>query len=231
MLLLLGTRRRMPPSLVILLVGSVYTVAFKLNVIDFTQGAGIAAPRFHLPALADVWTGFLLLALPQVPLTIANAIVATSQVASDLVPKRQLSVRTLGLNSALINIVNSFIGGVPVSHASAAMTQHQSSGARPGTSVIIYGAAYLLVGLFLSGTFAGLAKAFPLPMLGVVLLFEGLALLLLARDTAAARDDFAVVLLVGLLASTLPYGYFIGLLAGTAIHHLGRGGSAGSLSP
>jgi hypothetical protein len=57
-------------------------------------------------------------------------------------------------------------------------------------------------------------------MLGVILVFEALALLLLARDMAAAKADLAIVFLVGLMANGLPYGYLFGLVVGTALHYL-----------
>jgi hypothetical protein len=67
--------------------------------------------------------------------------------------------------------------------------------------------------------FARLVQVFPLPILGVILLFQAVALLLLARDVAPAKADFAILLSVGLAASSLPYGYLIGLIGGTLIHH------------
>ena len=59
-----------------------------------------------------------------------------------------------------------------------------------------------------------------MPVLGVILLFEGLALMLLIRDTTGSKFDFFLVLLVGLMASGLPDGYLIGLVVGTILAHL-----------
>lgn len=58
-------------------------------------------------------------------------------------------------------------------------------------------------------------------MLGVILLFEALALIWLVRDTAQSRSQFPVAVLVGLRAVGLPYGYVIGLIVGTALVYLG----------
>jgi hypothetical protein len=68
---------------------------------------------------------------------------------------------------------------------------------------------------------------FPKPILGVILFFEALGLLVLARDTAEVKADFLIVLLVGLLAVSLPYGYLIALLVGTALVPLVRRGMTG----
>jgi len=58
---------------------------------------------------------------------------------------------------------------------------------------------------------------FPLAIIGVLLLFEGLALMLLVRDMTASKTDLSIVILVGLIASGLPYGYLIGVVVGTAL--------------
>ena len=73
---------------------------------------------------------------------------------------------------------------------------------------------------FFSAGFQKVTQIFPLPILGVILLFEGIALMLLVRDTAASKRDFLIVLIVGLLASSLPYGYLIGLVGGTFLAYL-----------
>jgi len=44
--------------------------------------------------------------------------------------------------------------------------------------------------------------------------------MLLCRDMAASLADFAVVLVVGLSAVALPYGYVVGLLLGLLLHYV-----------
>lgn len=100
------------------------------------------------------------------------------------------------------------------------MVGHYTFGARTGGSLVIYGSIYLALGLFLSGSFQTAIQLFPMPILGVILLFEGLNLALLARDMAASKFEFAVVLLTGLLCVGLPYGYVLGLVVGTLLAHL-----------
>jgi hypothetical protein len=177
-------------------------------------------PQLHIPQPRDLWAGFVLLALPQIPLSIGNSLLATAQATGDLFPGRGLSVQRIGFTYGLMNVVSPFLSGVPIGHGSGGLARYYTFGARTGGSVIIYGSLCLFLGLFVSHGFARLVQVFPLPILGVILLFEGLALLLLSRDTAASRKDFAILLLVGLMAGGLPYGYVFGLVAGTAIHYL-----------
>ena len=218
-LLLMGNRR-FPPALLIILIGLAYAFAFKLDWTAVSQSFGFRLPQLHAPALPDIWTGFLLLALPQIPLSIGNSILATSQITSDLFPDRSLPVRKIGFTYATMNLLNPFLSGIPTCHGSGGMAGHYAFGARTGGSVVIYGMFYLLFGLFFSRGFSQLVQAFPLPILGVILLFEALALLMLSKDMSESKADFAIVLLVGLMASGLPYGYVIGLIAGTAMHYL-----------
>jgi MFS superfamily sulfate permease-like transporter len=161
----------------------------------------------------------VVLALPQLPLSLGNSILATRQVSADLFPERRLSIRQISLTYSLMNLVNPWLGGVPTCHGSGGMAGHYAFGARTGGSVVIYGLLYLSLGFFLSGGFLLAIEFFPKPVLGVILLFEGLALMRLVGDMAASKIDFTLVLLVGLLCVGLPYGYVIGLVVGVLLAH------------
>jgi MFS superfamily sulfate permease-like transporter len=120
-----------------------------------------------------------------------------------------------------MNLVNPWFGGVPTCHGAGGLAGHFAFGGRTGGSVVIYGAILVLLGLFFGAGFDTVAKTFPLPMLGILLLFEALALIWLVRDTATSRTEFPLAVLVGLLAVGLPYGYLIGLVVGTVLFYLG----------
>ncbi|HOJ13397.1 MAG TPA: putative sulfate/molybdate transporter [Deltaproteobacteria bacterium] len=218
---LLGNRR-FPAALAVVVMGLVYAFAFNL------EGDALASSLgFHLPSLAsfspaDMATGFVVLALPQIPLSLCNSVLATRQLAVDLFPERPLSIKRIGLTYAVMNLVNPWFGGVPTCHGSGGMAGHFAFGGRTGGSVVIYGALLVTCGLFLGTGFDHVVKAFPLPMLGVLLLFEALALIWLIRDVVGEANGFPVTVLVGLVAAGLPYGYVIGLIAGTVLWRLGR---------
>ena len=214
--------RRYPPALIILLLGVVYAFVFKFDALNLAGGVGLALPQPHVPLPSDVLQGFLLLALPQIPLSLGNSILATEQMARDLFPERHIGVRRIGLTYSLMNLVAPFLGGIPVCHGSGGMAGHYAFGARTGGSVVLYGAFLVALGLFFSPGFAGIIQAFPLPVLGVILCFEGLTLMQLIRDTVQEEGGLAVALLVGVLAACLPYGFLIGIVAGTLVAHLSK---------
>jgi MFS superfamily sulfate permease-like transporter len=121
-----------------------------------------------------------------------------------------------------MNVINPWFGGIPTCHGSGGLAGHYTFGGRTGGSVVIYGAMYLVLGLFFGGSFQHVIEVFPRPVLGVMLAFEGLAMLVLVRDIAGERRDLLIAVLVGLMAVGLPYGYLIGLVVGTALVYLWR---------
>jgi hypothetical protein len=176
-----------------------------------------------MPSLGSVITGFCVLALPQIPLSLGNSIYASSRIIKDYFPEKDVPVRKIGFTYSLMNIICPFFGGVPVCHGSGGLAGHYGFGARTGGSIVIYGLLYVVMGLWLGGNVNGAAVLFPKPVLGVILLFEGLALLNLVRDMAPAKNEFVIVVLVALAAVGLPYGYLIGMAGGTALHYFQKG--------
>ena len=217
--LLLGNRR-LPAALPVMALGVAFA-AYRLDSATLAGTLGLHLPRTYMPQLSDLATGFLLLALPQIPLSLGNSVLATRQLATDLFPERTLTVRRIGITYALMNLVNPWFGGVPTCHGSGGMAGHYAFGGRTGGSVIIYGIFFVALGLFFGPGFDKIVGAFPLPILGVLLLFEALSLVWLIRDTAASRSDTAIAALVGLLAVGLPYGYLVGLVIGTLLAWVG----------
>jgi hypothetical protein len=220
LVLVLGTHRRYPAALAVVAMGVVYAAITGIDVVRIAGGFGLSAPMLHLPSGPDVATGFLLLALPQIPLSLGNSILATRQVAQDLFPERPLTIRGIGTTYGLMNLVNPFFGGIPTCHGSGGMAGHYAFGGRTGGSVIYYGLFYLTLGVFFAGAFTEVIRVFPLPVLGVLLLGEGLAMMRLIADVAPSRRDLPVALLVGVAAVGLPYGYLVGMAGGTLIVYL-----------
>jgi hypothetical protein len=221
-LLLLGNRV-FPPAPLLIAFGVAYAFAFKLSAGVLAHSVAFQLPRIQTPRASDILTGFLVLALPQLPLSLGNSILATRQIAQDLFPQRPIGIRKISYTYSLMNLINPFFGGVPTCHGSGGMAGHYAFGGRTGGSIVIYGSIYLTLGLFLSHGFQTAIELFPRPVLGVILAFEGLVLIRLIRDMASSFADFTVVVLVALMCVGLPYGYVIGLVVGTLAAHFLKG--------
>lgn len=224
LILVLLKNRRFPAALAAILLGLVYAFTFKINAAGLPTGqAGLtSAFGFHWPALrmpgwGAVGTGFILLALPQIPLSLGNSILATRQLNEDLFPERPLTINKIGWTYTLMNIVSPLFGGVPVCHGSGGMMGHYTFGARTGGSLLIYGGMYLLLGLFFSRAFAQVVQIFPMPVLAAILFVEALSLMMLIRDLSSDRAGLWVACMVGLMACALPYGFIVGMAAGVIV--------------
>jgi len=220
-IILIGNRRY-PAALFVIALGLAYAIVFKLNGPALLEGIGFRLPHVYRPTTQDVWLGFVLLALPQIPLSLGNSVLATRQITEDLFPERPVTVRGIGFTYSLMNLINPFFGGIPTCHGSGGMMGHYAFGGRTGGSVILYGMLYLILGLFFSGSFAHVVQVFPLPILGVLLLIEGLRIMLLIRDTVDVKAEFSIAVLVGLIAAGLPYGYLVGIVIGTILFYVTR---------
>ena len=215
--------RRFPPALFVIALGVVYAFVFKLTPHDLAGAAGFTLPQVRHVSLDSMIAGFTLLAIPQIPLSLGNSVLATRQAVEDLFPEKQIGVRKLSFTYAAMNLVNPFFGGVPTCHGSGGLIGHYTFGARTGGSIIIYGSLFVILGLYFAAGFQQVVQVFPLPVLGVLLFFEGVALMLFARSEAGSKRDFFVVIATGVVANGLPYGYASALVVGTLLFYLGRG--------
>jgi hypothetical protein len=217
LLLVLRRQRRVPAPLVVMGLGLLYAVVVKLDVSTLTTAFGLHLPTFIAPTRDELMSGALLLALPQLPLSLGNSIIATSQASDDLFPNRGVSVRKLGFTFSLMNLMVPWCGGVPVCHGCGGLVGFYGFGARTGGAPVLYGSMYVVLGLFFSQGFATVVHVFPMPVLAVVLLFEAIALMTLVADVTTDKRAWWVALAVAASVVGLRYGYVVGLVGGTLL--------------
>jgi MFS superfamily sulfate permease-like transporter len=216
-LLVLRRQRRIPGPLVVVAVAVAYGFIAQPHYAFLGSAVGLRVPTIHVPTNSEVLRGAVLLALPQIPLSVGNSVIATSQTTRDLFPDHAVGVRRIGITYGIMNLVAPWFGGVPVCHGCGGLAGFHGFGARTGGAPVIYGGIYLALGLFLSPGFGQVVRMLPMPVLGVVLLFEAISLMTLIRDVSRERSELWVALVVAAAVVSLPYGYVIGLAVGTAI--------------
>ncbi len=179
-------------------------------------------PRFRLPAFTlgrmswrDLVAGSLVLALPQLPLTIGNAVIAIRAENNDLFPDRPVTDRMIAVSQGLMNLVSAPFGGVPLCHGAGGMAGHVRFGARTGGSLVILGVVMMMLALFFSSSVGLLFQIFPRALLGVILFFAGGELALTARDIGSRKQDVYVMLVV---AGCAMWNMGAAFLAGIVLH-------------
>ena len=171
-------------------------------------------PEFALSKIGweDLATGVLVLGLPQVSLTLGNAIIATVEENNSLFPDRPITVRAVAIDHGIMNLVGTSLGGVPMCHGAGGMAGHVRFGARTGGALVILGSLVLFTGLFLGDSVATLFKLFPRALLGVILLFGGLELASGVQGRDFQKEDRYVMLLTtGVSMWNMGVGYLTGL--------------------
>lgn len=215
--ILLLNNRYCPPALPVIGIGLIYALCFKAGAGAWQASFGFALPKLVSFSASDVLQGAIILALPQIPLSLGNSLFATHQMAGDLFPKRNVKLRTIGYSYSIFNMVIPFFGGVPVCHGSGGMAGHYVFGGRTGGSVLLYGLMLLVLGTCFGNGFERVVHVFPLPVLGVILVTEGGMLMHFVRDVIPNRFDLSVAVLTAVFAVLLPYGFLFGMVAGTAV--------------
>lgn len=201
-LLLLGSRR-VPAMFLLLVLGAVCGI-----VLDPTLASQLAevavAPRMPVFALTgiswnDALIGTLFLALPQVPLTLGNAIIAITEENNQLFPDRPVTEQRVAISTGLMNLGSAAVGGIPMCHGAGGMAGHVRFGARTGGAPIILGTILLVLALFFSSSLTTLLRIFPPAILGVILFLTGAQLALGACDISKDKGErFATVITAAL---------------------------------
>ncbi len=179
---------------------------------------GLTLPSFVLPSLSDFGPAFVLLVLPQVPLSLANSVFATSDAARQYFGSsgERVSPRRLLLTMGTANVAAAALGGVPVCHGSGGLTAHYRLGARTGGALLLIGAMFLALGLLGGAGLLSLLRLIPFPALGVLLAYVGVQHMLLAKDLRGLLA-WSVALLVALIA-WITHNLALGFLGGVTLY-------------
>lgn len=201
---LLLSNRIIPAMFLLLLFGAGYGILSDPTLLTALSQVHIE-PRLPSFALGDITAsdfiiGTIFLALPQVPLTLGNAIIAITEENNRLFPARPVSEGKVAASTGLMNLFSASVGGVPMCHGAGGMAAHVRFGARTGGALIMLGAVLLVLAVFFSGSVATLFRLFPPSILGVILFLTGAQLALGSCDMGRDKGERFVTVITGALA-------------------------------
>jgi MFS superfamily sulfate permease-like transporter len=201
---LLLTNRVIPAMFLLLLFGAMYGIISDPTLLAALREVHIEprVPTFALGSMSlnDFFLGMVFLALPQVPLTLGNAIIAITEENNRLFPHRPVNESKIATSTGLMNLVSASVGGVPMCHGAGGMAGHVQFGARTGGALVILGTILLVTAIFFSGSVATLLRLFPTPILGVILFLTGAQLALGACDIPRDKGERFALMVTGALA-------------------------------
>jgi MFS superfamily sulfate permease-like transporter len=221
--LLLLANRAVPAMLLLLVAGAVIAILRDPGLVDALARLEFAPrlPGFALDRLAwsDLVIGTVFLALPQVPLTLGNAVIAITEENNRLFPQRPVSERKTAVSTGLMNLFGAAVGGVPMCHGAGGMAGHVRFGARTGGSLIILGVLLLVLAVFFSASAQTVFRFVPREILGVILFLTGAQLALGSCDFSRDKGERLATLVTAGLAI---WNVGIAFVAGLVVYHLGR---------
>lgn len=201
---LLLTNRIIPAMFLLLLFGAAYGIFSDPALLDALRDVqmDVRLPTFALSGISpdDFLVGALFLALPQLPLTLGNAVIAITEENNRLFPDRPVNESRISVSTGLMNILSACIGGVPMCHGAGGMAGHVQFGARTGGAPIVLGAVLLVIATLFSSSVATFLRLFPPSILGVILFLTGAQLALGACDIGKDKGERFVTMVTAALA-------------------------------
>jgi SulP family sulfate permease len=221
--LLLLDNRKFPAGLVVVAAGLL--TGLLLGIKDEISGihVGLNLPQllpFGFPAKADFTFALFVLVLPQLPMTMGNAVLAYTDLSSEYFPEKstKLTNRKACISMALANFFSFSLGGMPLCHGAGGLAAHYRFGARTAGSNVMIGVLFGGLAIVFGNSIVQVFNLIPMSILGVLLIFAGAQLTLAMMDLEQRKDYFIATLILGItLASNLAAGFISGMVVAHAL--------------
>lgn len=160
-------------------------------------------PWLGFPSRAAFASAFLLLVVPQLPLTFGNAVVAVTDVAHREfgVAASRVTPWRVCLSCGAGNAVAALIGGMPMCHGAGGLTAHVRLGARTAGMNLLLGASLVAVGVLFGPNVPAILGLLPVWVLAAFLAYAGIRHALLVTDLRGV--DLAVALGAGIAGAAM----------------------------
>jgi len=171
-------------------------------------------PQLVIPTWPEVWHSFEIAVLPQLSLTVTNAVIVTASLAREFFPARAAiaSERNLAISSGLANVLLSPFGAMPMCHGAGGLQAQYRFGARTGLAPIIFGSVLLMLAIGFANNAVSLFAIIPIGAVGALLILAGTDLAVSRRLFDARPSCWPVIGVTALL--TLIINPALGLILG-----------------
>ncbi|MCD7451294.1 CCR4-NOT core ubiquitin-protein ligase subunit mot2 [Datura stramonium] len=209
----LRTLSAIPAALLVFLLGLILCFVRDPSIIhDIKFGPS----KIHVLKITweDWKTGFFRGAIPQIPLSVLNSVIAVCKLSADLFPEKEVSATRVSVSVGLMNLVGCWFGAMPCCHGAGGLAGQYRFGGRSGASVAFLGLGKLVLGLVFGSSFVRILSQFPIGILGVLLLFAGIELAMASRDMNSKEESFVMLVCaaVSLTGSSAALGFGCGIV-------------------
>lgn len=217
LVLALASSRRTPVALLLFCAGLVIAVTARHQVLAEMR-PGLYLPHWVPLTWEDFRSSFLRAALPQIPLTTLNSVIAVCALSADLFPDKPARPRRVAVSVGIMNLIGGWFGAMPMCHGAGGLAGQYRFGARSSTSIIFLGSVKMLLAVVFGGSLLALLHGYPSSVLGVLLAVSGLELALVARDQTERTPatvmyaTAAAILALGNTATGFTIGWILALI-------------------
>lgn len=221
---LLLDNKKFPAGLIVVIGGLITGLILGARLDLSGGGLGFNIPQifpFPFPEKTDFTFALFALVLPQLPMTMGNAVLAYADLSKEYFKEKssKVSNRKVCISMALGNFLSFCLGGMPLCHGAGGLAAHYRFGARTAGSNLIIGFLILILALTLGNNIVSFFNLLPMSILGILLVFAGAQLTLTIMDLKNRKEFFVSTMILGItLASNLA----VGFIAGMVIAHLLR---------
>ncbi len=201
---LLLDNRKLPAALALIVLGVLLglLIGKPLNLASFNWSIHLPKPiPYGWPSLDDFLWVLPILVLPQIPMTIGNAIISNTDIMQEYFGDRAKRATYISVanSQGLADIVSFVLGGIPMCHGAGGLAAHYRFGARTAGSNLIIGGIFILLALIFGENMVAILGLLPFSILGVLLVFAGLQLALMIQDLHNRRDLFVALFMLGII--------------------------------
>lgn len=221
--LLLLDNKRFPAGLVVIVGGLLLGIMMGTHEGLAELRPGVNLPSFlpfGFPTGAELGFACLVLVVPQIPMTVGNAVIANADLSAEYFGEdsKKVNYRALCISMGFANLFAFVVGGMPLCHGAGGLAAHYRFGARTAGSNLMIGVAFVLMAVFLGSHALAITYLLPMAVLGVLLLFAGSQLALTVIDMKERKDLFVALVILGItLASNLAVGFVVGIVVAFAL--------------
>jgi len=223
MTLLLLENKKLPAGLIVVFGGIGVGLVLGTHEGFDSLKLGINLPKilpFGLPTLADFTFALLVLVLPQIPMTLGNAVIAYADLSREYFGEdsKKVTYRASCISMALANFVSFLLCGMPLCHGAGGLAALYRFGARTAGANLMIGLIFVALAILFGAHALSIVYLIPMSVLGVLLLFAGGQLALTVIDMRERKDLFVALVILGItLASNLAVGFIVGIAIAYAL--------------
>jgi len=221
--LLFLDNKKIPAGLLVVLCGFIFGLIWGTHDGFNRLRLGIYLPEllpFGFPTSADFSFALMILVLPQLPMTLGNAVIANADLSRQYFDKdsQKVTYKALCFSMSLANFLSFLLGGMPLCHGAGGLAAHYRFGARTAGSNLMIGMIFIALAIFLGIHTLAVVNLIPFSVLGVLLIFAGSQLALTIIDIKERKDLFVSLVMLGItLASNLAIAFGVGIVIAYAL--------------